>query len=339
MKYRYLGKTGLLVSRVCLGALSFGFKKWGNDAETSTRIIDLYLSLGGNFIDTANIYGDGLSEVIVGEAIKDKKRDEIILATKCFFRTGPAPNSKGLSRKNMIEACETSLKKLKTDYIDLYYIHSPDPHTPYEETMRAFDDLVRQGKVRYIGCSNIPAWQIVKANAVSTQMNLEKFSCGQYMYNLINRDIERDILPACHDQGMGLVCWSPLAGGMLSGKYVGFDKPQEGTRFSHRAHVDLPRFWSDRGKKVAESILSISKLSGEPASKLAIAWPLRDKRVASIVVGVTKEEQIKSNMVVGDWDLPDSILQQLNYAASYEPDYMTDFINNNYKAILEDVEL
>ena len=339
MKYRYLGKTGLLVSRVGLGTLSFGFKSWGNDVESSKRIIDSYLSLGGNFIDTANIYGDGLSEVFVGEAIRDKKRDEIILATKCFFRTGPGPNSKGLSRKNVIEACESSLKKLKTGYIDLYYIHSPDPHTPYEETMRAFDDLVRQGKVRYIGCSNIPAWQIVKANAVSTQMNLEKFSCGQYMYNLINRDIERDVLPACHDQGMGLVCWSPLGGGMLSGKYVGFDKPPEGTRFSHRTHVDLPRFWSERGKKVAEAVLLISKESGEPASKLAIAWPLRDKRITSIVVGATKEEQIRSNMVVGDWDLPDSLWQQLNEAASYEADYMTTFINDNYKAILEDVEL
>jgi len=339
VKYRYLGKSGLLVSRVCLGTLSFGFKEWGNDAKSAARIIDLFLGGGGNFIDTSNIYGGGLSEGIIGEAIKDKKRDGIILATKCFFRTGPAPNSKGLSRKNIIEACETSLKRLQTDYIDLFYMHSPDPHTPYEETMRAFDDLVRQGKVRYIGCSNLPAWQIVKANAVSTRMNLEKFACGQYMYNLINRDIEREILPACHDQGMGLVCWSPLAGGMLSGKYVGFDKPQEGTRFSFRTHVDLPRFWSERGKKIAEAILPIAKLSGEPAWKLAIAWPLRDKRVTSIVVGVTKEEQIKNNLLVGEWDLPDSLLEQLNKIASYEADYLTDFINGNYKAILEDVEL
>ena len=339
MKYRYVGKTGLLVSRVCLGTLSFGFKNWGNDAESSKRIVDAYLSLGGNFIDTANIYGGGHSEGIVGEALKDKKRDEIILATKCFFRTGPVPNAKGLSRKNMIEACEASLKRLKTDYIDLFYIHSPDPHTPYEETMRAFDDLVRQGKVRYIACSNIPAWQIVKANAISTQMNLERFACGQYLYNLINRDIERDVLPACQDQGMGLVCWSPLAGGMLSGKYVGSDQPEEGTRFSYRTHVDIPRFWSERGKKVSATVLSVSRQVGEPAWKLAIAWPLRDKRVTSIIVGVTREEQIRNNMVVGDWDLPDGLWQQLNEAASYEPDYMTAFINENNRGILEDVEV
>jgi aryl-alcohol dehydrogenase-like predicted oxidoreductase len=218
-------------------------------------------------------------------------------------------------------------------------MHASDPHTPYEETMRAFDDLVRQGKVRYIGCSNLPAWQIVKANAVSTQMNLEKFACGQYMYNLINRGIEIEILPACHDQGMGLVCWSPFAGGMLSGKYVGFDKPQEGTRFSYRAHVDVPRFWSDRGRKIAEAILPIAKQSGEPAWKLALSWPLRDKRVASIAVGVTKEEQIRNNMIVGEWDLPDGLLEQLNKIASYEADYLTSFIRENNKAILEDVEL
>jgi len=339
VKYRYLGKSGLLVSRVCLGTLSFGFKEWGNDAKSAARIIDIFLEAGGNFIDTANIYGGGLSEGIIGDAIKDKKRDAIILATKCFFRTGSAPNSKGLSRKNVIESCETSLTRLKTDYIDLFYMHSSDPHTPYEETMRAFDDLVRQGKVRYIGCSNLPAWQIVKANAVSTQMNLEKFACGQYMYNLINRGIEIEILPACHDQGMGLVCWSPFAGGMLSGKYVGFDKPQEGTRFSYRTHVDLPRFWSDRGKKIAEAILPIAKQSGEPAWKLALAWPLRDKRVVSIAVGVTKEEQIRNNIIVGEWDLPDSLLEQLNKIASYEADYLTSFIHENNKAILEDVEL
>lgn len=339
MKYRYLGKSGLAVSRLCLGTLSFGFKEWGNDEKSATRIIDIFLDGGGNFIDTSNIYGGGLSEGIIGEAIKNKKREDIILATKCFFRTRPTPNSKGLSRKNIIESCETSLKRLKTDYIDILYIHSPDPHTSYEETMRAFDDLVRQGKVRYVGCSNLPSWQIVKANAVSRQMNLEKFTCGQYMYNLINRDIEREILPACQDQGMGLVCWSPLAGGMLSGKYVGMDKPQEGTRFSYRTHVDLPRFWSERGKKIAEGILPIAKMSGEPAWKIALAWPLCNKSVSSVVVGVTKEEQMKNNLSVGDWDIPTNVLNQLNALADYEPDYLTGFINENYQGVLEDIEI
>jgi len=326
------------VSRVGLGTLSFGFKDWGNDAKSAARIIDVFLDAGGNFIDTANIYGGGLSEGIIGKAIKDKKRENIILATKCFFRTGPQPNAKGLSRKNVIDSCETSLTRLKTDYLDVFYMHITDPHTTYEETMRAFDDLVRQGKVRYIGCSNLPAWHIVKANAVSARMNLETFACGQYMYNLINREIESEILPACHDQGMGLVCWSPFAGGMLSGKYVGFEKPPEGSRFSYRTHVDVPRFWSERGKKIAEAILPITKRSGEPAWKLALAWPLRDKRVASIVVGVTKEEQIRNNMIVGEWDLPDSILEQLNDIASYKADYLTDFIHESHKALLEDVE-
>ena len=339
MKYRYLGKSGLIVSRVALGTLSFGFKEWGNDEKSAARIIDLFLDGGGNFIDTANIYGGGLSAGIIGEAIKNKKREDIILATKCFFRTGPVPNAKGLSRKNIIESCETSLKRLRTDYIDVFYIHSPDPHTQYEETMRAFDDLIRQGKIRYIGCSNLPAWQFVKANAVSQQMNLEKFVCGQYMYNLINRDIETEILPACRDQGMGLVCWSPLAGGMLSGKYVGSDKPVAGTRFSYRTNVDLPRFWSERGKRIAAAILPIAEMSGVPAWKLALAWPLCDKKVSSVVVGVTKEEQIKNNLLVGDWDIPSDVLDQLNKIADYEPDYLTDYIRQNYKGVLEDVEI
>jgi aryl-alcohol dehydrogenase-like predicted oxidoreductase len=339
MKYRYLGKSGLLVSRVCLGTLSFGFKNWGTDAQLSARIISAYLDGGGNFIDTANIYGGGLSEGIIGDALKERQRDKIILATKCFFRTGPEPNTKGLSRKNILEACEASLKALKTDYIDLFYCHSPDPHTSYEETMRAFNDLVRQGKVRYLGCSNLPSWQIVKANAVSARLNLEPFACGQYMYNLINRDIEREILPALQDQGMGLICWSPLAGGMLSGKYVGQDQPAEGSRFSFRTHVDIPRFWSERGKRIAEAILPIAKQAGEPAWKLALAWPLRDKRVAAVAAGATNEEQVRNNLLLGDWDLPDCLWQELNKIAFYEPDYLTSFISENYRGILEDVEV
>jgi len=339
MKYRYLGKSGLLVSRVCLGTLSFGVKEWGTDAETSARIVDVFLDGGGNFIDTANIYAGGLAEGIVGKAIRGKKRDEIILATKCFFRTGPAPNAKGLSRKNLIDACEASLRALGTDYIDLYYNHSSDPHTPYEETMRAFDDLVRQGKVRYIGCSNLPAWQIVKANAVSARLNLETFVCGQYRYNLINRDLEAEILPACHDQGIGLVCWSPLAGGMLSGKYAGRDTPPPGSRFSYRTHVDVPRFWGERGKRIAEAILATAKESEEPAWKLALAWPLRDKRVAAIITGVANEEQMRNNLAVGEWDLPDSLWRQLNEISCYEVDYLTSFIDDNNKSILKDVEL
>lgn len=339
MKYRYLGKTGLLVSRICLGTLSFGFKDWGNDSKSAERIMDIFLDSGGNFIDTSNIYGGGQAETIIGEAIKNRVRDELILATKCFFRTSASPNAKGLSRKNIIQSCESSLKKLNVDYIDLFYIHSPDPHTPYEETMRALDDLVRQGKVRYIGCSNLPAWQIVKANGVGTQMNLEKFSCGQYMYNLLNRDVETEIMEACQDQGMGLVSWSPLAGGMLAGKYIGYDKPQAGSRFSYRGNVDLPRFWSEKNKRIVESIHALAKEVGEPSWKLALAWVLHDKRVASIIVGATKEEQIRKNIIVGNWDLPDGLWEKLSDIASYETDYLTSFINGNYKDILEDVEI
>ena len=193
MKYNYLGKSGLKVSRICLGTMTFGQENWGCDKNTSIEIIDKFIDSGGNFIDTADMYSAGTSEEIVGEAIK-QKRDKIVLATKCYFPLQKCPTSKGLSRKHIFEACEASLKRLNTDYIDLYQTHGPDYGTPMEETMRALDDLVRQGKVRYLGCSNLHGWQIVKANSISSQMNLEKYISAQHLYNIIIRDIEREVI-------------------------------------------------------------------------------------------------------------------------------------------------
>ncbi len=338
MKYRYLGKTGLLVSRVCLGTMSFGAKNWGCDVETSKKIINLFLDYGGNFIDTADTYSGSMSEEILGETIKGRKRDDFVLATKCFYRTGTSPNSKGLSRKHIIEACEASLRRLGSDYIDVYFIHGSDPHTPYEETMRTLGDLVRAGKIRYTGCSNIPAWEIIKANGICNQLHLERLSCGEYNYNLINREVEREVLPACQDQGMGFVCWSPLAGGMLTGKYVGYQNPQEGTRFAYRSNVDIPRFWNDRGIKISEEISSISEQSGESASKLSLSWLLHNKIVTSIICGVKNEGQLRNNMAVADWDLPDDIWRKINDCTSYDMGNLTNQIAKNSRLVLEDVE-
>ncbi|MBD3320792.1 MAG: hypothetical protein GF350_06835, partial [Chitinivibrionales bacterium] len=235
MKYAYLGNSGLVVSRICLGTMTFGQKDWGCDKKTAFTIVDSFLHLGGNFIDTADMYAGGVSEEILGEALREKKRDDIVLATKGFFRTSDAPNARGLSRKHLIDACEESLRRLKTDYIDLYQIHGPDPFTPIEETMLTLENLVASGKVRYIGCSNLYAWQIVKANSTGRFQGCEQFRCAQHLYNLIIRDVEREILPACEDQGMGFICWSPLASGMLSGKYKKASKPAKGSRVSFRA--------------------------------------------------------------------------------------------------------
>ncbi len=321
MKYRYVGKTGLLVSRVCLGTMTFGNKEWGCDEKTSINLTHVFIEEGGNFIDTADLYSSGESEIITGNAIKDFRRDDIVLATKCWFRTAKTPNAKGLSRKHIIEACEASLKRLRTDYIDLYQIHGPDPRTPFEETMRTLDDLVRQGKVRYVGCSNLYAWQVLKANGISSCMNLEKLCCGQYLYNLIVRDVEREILPACSDQGMGFICWSPLGGGMLTGKYKKADKPDEGTRMAITAEYSLPRYWHERGFRISEELVKVAENLKKPAAVVALAWLLRDKRVTSVIVGARREKQLKGTLHAGEWDLPGELWTKLDEAAEFDHGY------------------
>ena len=210
---------GLLISRICLGTMAFGMKDWGCDQATATEMVRKFIDGGGNFFDTADVYSTGVSEEMLGVAIRDLDRDDLVLATKCWFRMDPTPNGKGLSRKHIMRSIDNSLQRLGTDFIDLYQVHGPDWFTPLEETLRALDDAVRSGKVRYLGCSNYYAWQIVKANAIAEAAHLTRFISGQHMYNLIRRDIEREILPACADQGLGMLCWSPLGSGFLNGRY------------------------------------------------------------------------------------------------------------------------
>ena len=208
-----------------------------------------FIESGGNFIDTADMYSAGVSEEMLGKAIRDHDRDDLVLATKCWFRMKETPNAKGLSRKHIMEAVDASLRRLGVEFIDLYQIHGPDPFTPIEETLRALDDLVDSGKVHYIGCSNYYAWQIAKANGIADRCDYPRFISAQHMYNLLRRDVEREILPACGDQGMGMLCWSPLGGGMLTGKYRKNDGPAEGSRVELRSNVDLPRYWNGADKK------------------------------------------------------------------------------------------
>jgi len=318
--------------------MTFGAKGWGCDGRTSGEIIERYLEAGGNFIDTADIYSGSASEEIIGEALKSKKRDDLVLATKCFFRTGPSPNDKGLSRKHILSACEASLRRLRTDYIDLYTLHGADPFTSVEETMRALNDLVRQGKVRYLGCSNLFAWQILKANGISALLNLEKLVCGQYLYNLINREAEREILPACVDQGMGFTAWSPLGGGLLAGKYERREKPPEGTRISYRAEIDGPRFWHERGFEIARKVGEFSKKFGISPVKLALSWPLRDKRVTSIISGAKSREQLEGNLSVGDWDLPEDIWREVTRETAQDLGHLSQFAAHAYKSVFGEEE-
>jgi aryl-alcohol dehydrogenase-like predicted oxidoreductase len=337
MKYRYLGKSGLKVSRVCLGTMTFGQENWGCDKETSIKIIDKFIDYGGNFIDTADMYSNGLSEEIIGIAIKNK-RDKVVLATKCYFPTGDSPTSKGLSRKHIYEACDASLRKLKTDYIDLYQTHGPDYLTPMEETMKTLDVLVRQGKVRYIGCSNLHGWQIVKANGISAIYNLEKYISAQHLYNIIMRDVEREVIPAVEDQGMGLICWSPLASGMLSGKYKRSDKPPSGSRMEHRAEFDVPRYWHNRGFKIVDAVKKEAKKLGWTPAQVSLSWLLYNKNVTAVIIGARQPEQIEDTIKVGELDIPEEVWKRIDKVSHFEPGYPKSWFElvkkNVYKEVI-----
>jgi len=338
MKYRYLGQSGLVVSRVCLGTMTFGMKDWGCDTETAAQITNKFVEGGGNFIDTANAYSTGVAEEMLGQALKEHDRDDIVLATKCYFRMKDTPTARGLSRKHILEACQASLKRLGTDFVDLYQVHGPDPYTPIDETMRALDDLVRKGMVRYIGCSNVHGWQIVKANAASEKLGLERFCSGQYMYSLLRRDVERDVLPACADQGMGLLCWSPLAGGLLTGKYPRSDAPAEGTRVAVRAKLDLPRYWKEKSFDVIEEVMAVAKEHDKTPSQVALAWLLHDRRVSAVIVGARTVAHVDDNIVAGDWDLPDADYDRLAGIVPFVPDYPQEWMDQTFDGAFGGVE-
>jgi aryl-alcohol dehydrogenase-like predicted oxidoreductase len=327
MKYRYLGNSGLLVSRVCLGTMTFGMQEWGCDLASACQITQRFVEAGGNFIDTADMYSRGVSEEMVGEAIRDLDRDDLVLATKCWFRMRDSANAKGLSRKHILSAVEASLRRLKTDSIDLFQVHGPDPFTPMEETMRALDDLVRSGKVRYLGCSNYYGWQIVKANSVACCRNQTRLVSAQHMYNLLRRDIEREILPACADQGMGLLCWSPLAGGMLTGKYDQRQGPADGSRVGVRADIDLPRYWNDASFRIIDEVRAVATEVDKTPAQIALAWLLHDRRVTAVIAGARTPEQLESNLVAADWDLPDDLYGRLADVVPLDHGYPRDWID------------
>jgi len=333
MKYRYLGNSGLLVSRVCLGTMTFGMKGWGCDENASIAITRKFIEAGGNFIDTADMYSAGISEEILGKAIQEHSRDDLVIASKCWFRTNPSPNAKGLSRKHILEAVDASLRRLGTDFLDLYQLHGFDPFTPLEETLRALDDLVRSGKVRYIGCSNFFGWQIAKANGMAERLGLSRVIAAQHMYNLLRRDIEREILPACADQGLGMLCWSPLAGGLLAGKYDKDAGPKKGSRVEQRANIDLPRYWNDDSFRMIDEVKAVAEELGKPAAQIALAWPLGDRRVSAIIVGTRSEEQLASSLEVADWDLPAEHYERLFQAVPFDHGYPQDWIETTYENI------
>ena len=338
MKYRHLGRSGLLVSRLCLGTMTFGNTQWGCDQQTANDIVRSFIEGGGNFIDTADSYAGGQSERMVGIALKEHNRDDVVVATKCWFPSDAAPTARGLSRKHIVEACEKSLQRLDIDYIDLYQFHGPDPYTPLEESLRAADDLIRAGKIRYLGCSNFYGWQIAKANGIAALRNVEPLVSAQHLYNLVRRDIEREVLPACDDQGLAMICWSPLAAGMLSGKYREQATPDAKSRIGIQAAITLPRYWFDDALKMIEVVVATAAELGRTPSQVALSWLFGDSRVTAAIVGARRAEQIEENLVAGDYDLPPEVRQKLTDAMPLKLGYPYEWTSINMPGTFAQVE-
>lgn len=307
MEYRLLGLSGLKVSTLAVGTMTFGGAGWAKTVgdlgvSEAKRLVDLCLDAGINLIDTADVYSDGKSEEIVGEIFSGKRKNGALIATKARFNMGPGPNDGGLSRQYLIAACEASLKRLKTDVIDLYQAHEWDGQTPLEETMEALDTLVRHGKVRYIGCSNFTGWQIMKALGASEKDRRQRFVSQQIHYTLEARDAEYELLPISVDQGLGVLVWSPLAGGLLSGKHRRNQAAPEGSRqfagWTEPPIRDENRLW-----KIVDTLVSIAEGRGVSAAQVALAWLIGRKVVTSIIIGGRTEAQFKDNLAAAELKL------------------------------------
>src|SRR5215218_1386666 len=312
MNHRRLGRTGLKVSEVCLGTMTFAGQC---DEPTSHAILDAAVEGGVTFLDTADAYPippdpatSGRTEQVIGRWLERAGgRDRFVVATKCRLKVGPGPNDQGLSRRHILSACEASLRRLRTDYIDLYQSHMPDPETPIDETLRAFDDLVRSGKVRYLGCSNYPAWQLALAIGTSERGGLARYDCVQPRYNVLYREIETELLPLCRDQGVGVIVYNPLAGGLLSGKYRPDEPPRPGTRFTLGVSGELyrERYWQSAQFEAVETLSGYCKGHGLSVATVSVAWVLSRPDVTSAIVGASHPEQLDETLAAVELELDD----------------------------------
>ena len=327
MEYRFLGCTGVQVSELCLGTMTFGKEA---DEAKSRVMIDRFLEAGGNFVDTADVYGKtpGLSEEIVGRALKGR-RDRVILATKVNFPTGPGPNDRGLSRVHIMQAVEASLHRLQTEYIDLYYVHCWDGKTALEETLLTLNNLVESGKVRHLGVSNFTAWQLMKALSTSEKWGWSKFICLQPQYSLVVRDIEREILPLCREEGLGVTAWSPLGGGFLSGKYRQGEKPPEESRIA-QAEETWEEAWSRRATeknfRILDVVGKIASSRGKSCAQVALAWVRAQPGITSPIIGARTLKQLKDNLGSVGWELTSEELEALDKVSRLEEGYPYRFI-------------
>ena len=319
MKQRSLGASGLKVSEVCLGTMTFGYQC---DEATSFAILDRAAESGVDFLDTADCYPvpltletAGRTEEIVGRWLQGK-RDRFVVASKCFFPMGPGPNERGSSRHHVLRAAEASLRRLQTDVIDVYQLHAFDAETPLEETLRALDDLVRSGKVRYLGCSNFRAWELAKALGVSDRLRLTRFDSMQPRYNLLHREIETELLPLCRDQGVGVIAYNPLAGGLLSGKHAPGQEPAADTRFgqSMGATGDTyrRRYWQERSLEAVAMLKSFFEGRGKTLASVAVAWVLQQPGISAAIVGASRPDQLSATLSASEMRFDDDERQLLD---------------------------
>lgn len=323
MQYTTLGNTGLIVSRLSFGAMTFGQGELipgitnNIDQTTADRMVNTALDNGINLFDTADAYMRGQSEIMLGKALADR-RDNVIIATKVGFRTGDTLTSTGLSHRHIMAAAEASLKRLGTDYIDLYQIHIPDPLTPLEETAQALNDLVRQGKVRYIGYSNFPAWQAARLVELQQYEGYARFVSAQMYYSLLGRDLEHEVVPFVQDAGLGVLVWSPLASGFLSGKYSHDNPVPEGAR---RETFQFPPVDIEQGYKVVEVLKRIAVSHRMSPAQVAIAWILTKPFISSVIIGASKMPHLEDNLGAADLELAELEIQQLDQITAPKPLY------------------
>jgi aryl-alcohol dehydrogenase-like predicted oxidoreductase len=335
MRYNLLGNTGLYVSELCLGAMTFGgagfWKAIGElGAGEAEVLVGTALDAGVNFIDTADVYSDGESERLVAAALKSlaRPREQVVVATKVRGRVGPGVNQVGLSRGHILASIDGSLKRLGLEHVDLYQIHGFDPATPIEETVRALDDVVRSGKARYVGFSNLPAWLASKALTFARENGLSRFQSAQVYYSIAGRDIEREIAPMCQAEGVAILPWSPLAGGLLSGK---FDPDKKGPADARRASFDFPPVNRERLPRVLSALRTVADASNVSVARVALAWQLTKPFVTSIILGAKKKEQLVDNLAAAELRLSAEHVKLLDEASALPAEYpgwMVEFQNS-----------
>ncbi len=325
MEYRQLGRSGLKVPVLSYGTGTFGgsnefFKRWGaTDVKEASRLVDICMEAGVNFFDTADIYSSGASEEVLGGAIKGR-RDKMLLSTKATFRFGEGENNVGSSRYHLIESCNASLKRLGTDYIDIYFMHGFDALTPVDETLSALDTLIKQGKIRYIGCSNFSGWHVMKSIATSEKYGLAKYIAYQGYYSLVGRDYEWELMPLNLDQGLGLMVWSPLGWGRLTGK-IRRGQPLPEGRLKQGGAEGGPKIDDEYLYTVVDALEAVANETGKTVSQVALNWLLQRPGVANIVVGARNEEQLKQNLGAIGWNLSAEQVARLDAASAKTPTY------------------